>query len=97
MAHFGVGADSRVTLIVKREAFDLLREQGVLVTAGPSDALGRVDELAMLSRLGKDYFLEAGGRRFSLPKEVVVSWSEPASERAGSTSPPPTASHAPPR
>jgi hypothetical protein len=77
MAHFGVGRDVQVSLIVKHEAFDLLRKQHVPVDAGPSDLIGRVDGVCMLSRLGKDYFLLYDKQSFSLPKGMVVSWSKP--------------------
>lgn len=75
MEHFGVGRESMVSLVVKHDAFDILRGQNVLFTPGPSGATARVDDVAMLSRLGKDYFLRYGRCRLTLPKEMVLSWS----------------------
>jgi len=35
---------------------------------------GRIENVHILSRLGSEYFLRVKRRRFTLPKEVVLSW-----------------------
>jgi hypothetical protein len=76
MCHYGLSEQPAATLIVERNAGEWLRNEGVLVEMGAGDKLGRVKGVGVLSRLGKDYFLQQGALRFSLSKEHVISWSE---------------------
>jgi hypothetical protein len=72
MGRFGFGG-ARVILIVKDEARGILEGHGVKYEVKP-DAV-TIREARILSRLGKEYFVEAEGRRLSIPRELVLSWS----------------------
>lgn len=72
MGRFGFGG-TRVILIVKDEARGILEGHGVQHEAKAGTVTIR--DARILSRLGKEYFVEAGRRRLSISRDLVLSWS----------------------
>jgi hypothetical protein len=86
MGRFGVGEASKVLLVTKEDARDLLRAQGVPfepIEGERPDGAVQVSDVSMLSRLGTNYFLQHGRRRFQLPKDEVWSWSASTDPESG--------------
>jgi hypothetical protein len=75
MAGFGIGADE-VMLIAKNEAIPILK--GHKVQHETNHGVVTIENARILSRLGREYFIEAAGRRVVIPRELVLSWSTPA-------------------
>jgi hypothetical protein len=73
MAAYGVGEGSRYDLVVNGEGPALLAAQGVEVES--MGGLGRVRNVAILSRLGDEFLFRCGKRTVSLPGNLVRSWS----------------------
>jgi hypothetical protein len=71
MARFGIGGDP-VTLVVKEGAKDIFACHAVPFEVRSSVVIVR--NARILSRLGTDYFVEAGGRRVAIPRDLVISW-----------------------
>ena len=74
MAGFGFGGD-RVTLIAKEEAIGILKGHDVPFQVRPG--VVAVRNARILSRLGKEYFVEIRHRRVAIPRDLVLSWSAP--------------------
>jgi len=76
LSRYGVGYSSSATLLVQEKACQLLKSEGVIgdlpcATAAPT----KIEGVAILSRLGSEYFLCYNHRNFTLTKEDVLSWS----------------------
>jgi hypothetical protein len=75
---YGLGESNRYVLIVTNEGREQLAAQGVgaetvpMVTGG---SLGRLRDVAILSRLGETYFFRWCGQGVELQKRLVASWS----------------------
>jgi hypothetical protein len=82
MARFGIGVDE-VTLVAKEEAKGIFESHGVDVEPVRSGTV-TIREARILSRLGKEYFVEAGTRRVAIPQDLILSWSI-AKDGGGST------------
>ncbi|HEV8577865.1 MAG TPA: hypothetical protein VGX68_02185, partial [Thermoanaerobaculia bacterium] len=88
VSQFGIG-ERGVTLFVKKEANDIFNgrpvpprdggKAGEADKSGAGDAAGVVvvKDARILSRLGKEYLVEVGGRRVAIPRDWVLSWSAP--------------------
>lgn len=84
MQSYGVGAGTTYSLVVTSEGYNLLKVQNVDVE-DVSGGLGRIDNAAILSRLGNEFFFRKGTRSIRLPAEMVKSWSR---QEPDSPSPP---------
>ncbi|HEX4963050.1 MAG TPA: hypothetical protein VF173_19625 [Thermoanaerobaculia bacterium] len=73
---FGVGSGQSVTLILTKEAAEVVKLEDIpFEPIDHKDGAVKVEAAEILSRLGSEYFLHAYGKRFSLPKAMVLSWS----------------------
>ena len=84
MENYGFSDQEVATLVVTKDACVTLENQTILVEQ-LNDRLCKIDNVAILSRLGADVFLSTQNKRISLPKNLVVSWSVPAlaNQKAG--------------
>lgn len=73
MARYGFGAGNKVTLFVTDEG-DAIIENLKLQRCEPPTSR-RLCNVEILSKIGSEYFLEVGGRRFTLPKEAVQGYA----------------------
>jgi heme/copper-type cytochrome/quinol oxidase subunit 4 len=71
----GVDGKDTVTVFIKAKNADLVSRLGAAGITTQADAVGgRIENVHILSRLGSEYFLRVNRLRFTLPKEVVLSW-----------------------
>jgi hypothetical protein len=75
MEGYGFSGQHISTLVLAEEACKNL--QGIIKLEPLNEKLCRVSQVAILSRLGVDFFLDVQGKRVSIPKRFVESWSEP--------------------
>jgi hypothetical protein len=80
MESYGVGESTRYALIVTKEGSELLAAQGLQVEVGDEGKWGRLRDIAILSRLGDNFFLCSHRKRVSLPRWMVLSWSADSSK-----------------
>jgi hypothetical protein len=73
MGSYGLGESNRYVLIVNSDGRRQLEAQSVGVE--PAGSLGRLRDVAILSRLGETYFFSWCGQKVALQKPVVASWS----------------------
>ena len=71
----GVDGQDTVTVFIKAKNTDLVSRFGAAGITTHVDAVGgRIENVQILSRLGSEYFLQVNRKRFTLPKEMVLSW-----------------------
>lgn len=75
MESYGVGEGTHYVLVVTTEGGELLKSQELPVQSGGKGAPAILRNVAILSRLGDNFFLGCGDRRVSLSRSAVVSWS----------------------
>jgi hypothetical protein len=88
MGLFGIGFGHPVTLILKKDAAEILGGVGILGEAPAQKPPGvspqgaesesgvvKIKQAEILSRLGTEYVIRAQNRRFSIPKDMVLSWA----------------------
>jgi hypothetical protein len=80
MKSYGVGEGTHYVLIVNQEGSALLAEEGLPVDVAGKDGLGKIRNIAVLSRLGENFLVCRGQERVSLPKWMVLSWTALASD-----------------
>lgn len=74
MALYGFNDESQYSLILDKKGSRLAARQGFEVDGGT------IHQVRILSRLGSEYVLCTEGRRFSIPKSTVLSWSDNKSQ-----------------
>ena len=75
MEKFGVGERVRYTLVLSPQGRQVLENLKIIPPADPPGGVAVVERACILSRLGKEYYVEVGGRRVALSREQVLSWS----------------------
>ena len=88
MRSYGVGESTHYDLIVNEDGGELLAAQGLYVQLGAKGKWGKIRNVAILSRLGDNFFLCSHHRRVSLRRSMVVSWSALESDDAKPAGPP---------
>ncbi|HLW80195.1 MAG TPA: hypothetical protein VKU44_11420, partial [Terriglobia bacterium] len=91
MEGYGFTRQKTSTLVLAEEACKFL--QGLIKVEPLNEKFCAVSKVAILSRLGVDFFVDVQGQRISIPKDLVESWSVPSLTSAPET--PGTRSSAP--
>jgi hypothetical protein len=75
MRGFGLGGALDIQIVLNQEGTTLLEKLGLRESKHcPKDKVN-VCSVRLLSRLGNEFFLEAGSTRFVLPKSMILSWA----------------------
>jgi hypothetical protein len=80
MALYGFDSESQYSLILDKKGRDLIMSHGFPVEDIEGSRGARIEGVRILSRLGTDQILFFEGRRFSIPKSMVLSWADDASD-----------------
>ncbi|UXI03400.1 hypothetical protein [Photobacterium sp. TY1-4] len=75
MEIFKFGAIDAKSLVVTKDSYEFLKIQGFVTGDNCEQEICLISNVKILSRLGKEMYLESGKLRFSIKNSDVLSWS----------------------